>query len=104
MLNWLDKNRFIVSLDLALESYRRISLSDFGELQSWTKLLCVPDLIYYPEFLGFDFNVPRATRAICISDEDDEILLELWLDMEQKFVVYIEKFGGRVASEVCENY
>ncbi|XLR51336.1 hypothetical protein HN51_002076 [Arachis hypogaea] len=30
MLNWLDKNRFIVSLDLALESYRRISLPDFG--------------------------------------------------------------------------
>ncbi|KAL4342848.1 hypothetical protein HN51_061157 [Arachis hypogaea] len=148
MLNWLDKNRFIVSLDLALESYRRISLPDFGgnntdefELtlevfknslcvlsccshftdvwimkdygiaESWTKLLCVPDLIYYPEFLGFDFNVPRATRAICISDEDDEILLELWLDMEQKFVVYnfsddsfrpagIEKFDSRVSSEV----
>ncbi|RYR79372.1 F-box/kelch-repeat protein At3g23880 isoform X2 [Arachis hypogaea] len=32
MLSWLDKNRFIVSLDLALESYRRISLPDFGGL------------------------------------------------------------------------
>ncbi|MED6118703.1 hypothetical protein PIB30_005175 [Stylosanthes scabra] len=147
-LNWLDKNRFVVSLNLALEFYQQISLpdlggnnadefeltlevfknslcvlsccshfidvwimKDYGIAESWTKLLCVPDLIYYPEFLGFDFNVPRSTRAICISDEDDEILLELWLDMEQKFVVYnfrddsfrpagIEKFGGRVAAEV----
>ncbi|XLT71738.1 hypothetical protein HN873_028164 [Arachis hypogaea] len=86
-------------------------MKDYGIAESWTKLLCVPDLIYYPEFLGFDFNVPRATRAICISDKNDEILLELWLDMEQKFIVYnfsddsfrpagIEKFGGRVTSEV----
>ncbi|RYR40474.1 hypothetical protein Ahy_A09g046230 [Arachis hypogaea] len=85
-------------------------MKDYGIAESWTKLLCVPDLIYYPEFLGFDFNVPRATRAICISDKNDEILLELWLDMEQKFIVYnfsddsfrpagIEKFGGRVTSE-----
>ncbi|RYR62282.1 hypothetical protein Ahy_A04g019738 isoform A [Arachis hypogaea] len=34
MLNWLDNNRFIVSLDLALESYQQISLPDFGSNNS----------------------------------------------------------------------
>ena len=74
-------------------------MKDYGNRESWTKLLVVPDLREYPQFFNF-FPYLKITRALFISDEDDKILLELLLNLECKLVVYNYKKGSFRAVEI----
>ena len=64
-------------------------MKDYGNKESWTKLLAVP---YFADYPQYSHRVPNYSfpRALWISDEDDEVLLML----EWMLAVYNSKSGS----------